>query len=114
MSRRRRNVSQPPPGWRAGSPKRRWDQLTPAHRRGVWRDYERDHPPADLRWPLAPLLAAAGAEHVTGLARMLNMSGTTMRRWRDEGIPDVCADECAVRIGAHPAEIWAGWLEVAS
>jgi lambda repressor-like predicted transcriptional regulator len=49
------------------------------------------------------------------LAITLGYSRRSLTRWRAQGIPLNRADTAAVRLGAHPAEIWhEQWWEVAS
>lgn len=59
-----------------------------------------------------PLLNAAGIGTDRDIAARLGVSQKTVFRWR-HGAPVRIwlADECAVRIGAHPAELWPDWCD---
>lgn len=72
------------------------------------------------RWPAAPLIAHAVNEtrrhHDDGaticdLAHRLGVTRRTVQRWRTTGLTDVSADHAAVRLGAHPLEIWPDWCD---
>lgn len=44
----------------------------------------------------------------------LGIPERTLFRWRRHGVPDRSADAAAIRLGTHPALVWAGWSELAS
>jgi len=68
-------------------------------------------PSAGTRWPLEPLLAAAGLSRAA-LGRQLRLAGHTMRAASRRGLSDVQADRWAVRLGLHPVEVWgSAWFE---
>jgi hypothetical protein len=49
------------------------------------------------------------------LARRLALSGAVIGRARRHGLTDVQADHWAVRVGAHPLEVWGwAWVEAAT
>lgn len=37
------------------------------------------------------------------------MSGSTINRYRAEGVPEFRADELACKLGRHPGELWDEW-----
>jgi WhiB family redox-sensing transcriptional regulator len=43
------------------------------------------------------------------LGRLLGVSGSTMRRMRDEGLTTAEAERLAARRGLHPTELWPTW-----
>lgn len=59
-------------------------------------------------WPLQPLLAAAGAAHLTELAERCHISHSTLTAAAADGLTDRQADTWATRCGLHPAHVW-GW-----
>lgn len=63
----------------------------------------RSGPPVQLRLPFEPLERLYLLEF-QNLSRVFN--GTSLRRWRTEGIPILTADELACRIGRHPSEVY--------
>jgi hypothetical protein len=60
-----------------------------------------------LRWPLAPLLEAAG--NYTGLVAQLGVAGSEYTIAREKGCTDRQADSWAIRLGFHPSQIWPEW-----
>lgn len=61
-------------------------------------------------FPFADLLDAAGGVSVNGLAREIGKPRRTVHRWRQTGaVPASSADQAAVALGHHPAEIWPSW-----
>ena len=65
-----------------------------------------------VRWPLAPLLVAAGHPPVTVLAARLGVATRTISRWRHNGLTDDQADRAAVMLGYHPLNVWTDWHQV--
>ena len=74
------------------------------------------------RWPVEPLHALIGpppprrtrqgppaARHVW-LASQVGVSASTAQKWETSGLTDRQADNAAVALGRHPAELW-GWAE---
>lgn len=66
-------------------------------------------PDTALRYPLAPLMDAAGIATMAELRLSFPMGGTTYRQVIDEGLSEVQADRWAVRLGLHPTEVWPGF-----
>ena len=76
-------------------------------------NYPTDNHPSqtddNVRWPLAPLLAATGYPTIAALARRLGVNPRTLTRWRRRGLTDHQADRAAVTLGYHPLNIWPDW-----
>lgn len=64
------------------------------------------------RWPWAPLGAVLGGS-VRMQAEILDRHQRQVSRWRSYGLSDEQADQCAIRLGLHPRDIWSGWDDVA-
>ena len=47
--------------------------------------------------------------NLSELSRHTGFPLRTIQRWRTSGIPRNSADELAVRLGLHPANIWHTW-----
>lgn len=62
-----------------------------------------------VRWPLAPLLDAAGHPPVHDLATRVGVTSRTVWRWHHTGLTDTQADHAAIALGYHPANIWIEW-----
>jgi len=62
-----------------------------------------------VRWPLAPLLDAAGHPPITVLASRVGVAARTVWRWRHNGLTDQQADRAAIALGYHPLNIWTDW-----
>lgn len=63
--------------------------------------------PGEPCFPLGPLLEFAGLPSPTSLARRYGISGSTVKRWREHGIPMGVADDFAVlRLGVPAEAIW--------
>jgi hypothetical protein len=63
--------------------------------------------PVTVRYPLQPLADALGLTLDTpGLARRLNLSGTTWKEYRDLGVSERVADRLACKAGLHPFMVW--------
>lgn len=61
-------------------------------------------------YPFAALAEALDLpEHQAAVA--LRLSGTTEKRYRDQGVTWPVADRLAVRAGFHPAQIWPEWID---
>lgn len=60
------------------------------------------------RYPLAPLAEAVGVD-TSRLARILGLSGSTWKAYREHGMTERAADRLAVKAGFHPCEIWPDW-----
>ncbi|MCC6438120.1 MAG: hypothetical protein AB7O92_07085 [Acidimicrobiia bacterium] len=63
----------------------------------------------ELRWPLAPLLDAAGRPSAAALAAQVGVTLRTVWRWHHRGLTDQQADHAAIALGYHPANIWTNW-----
>ncbi len=63
----------------------------------------------ELRWPLAPLLDAAGRPSADVLAARVGVTPRTIWRWHHRGLTDQQADHAAIALGYHPANIWTNW-----
>jgi hypothetical protein len=59
------------------------------------------------RFPLDPVLC----RNLCDLSRRTGYPLRTIQRWKTSGIPRYSADELAVRLGVHPANIWPQWIE---
>lgn len=57
------------------------------------------------RYPLEPLAQAMGSS-VHAMAEALGLSGSWLRKIRDNGVPARSADRLAVAAGFHPYEVW--------
>lgn len=66
--------------------------------------------PVQKRVPFAPIERRLNDNDVE-MAKTLGTNRTVIARWRKTGIPIGRADSLAVRIGAHPAELWPFWYE---
>jgi hypothetical protein len=63
--------------------------------------------PVTVRYSLQPLADALGLTLDTpGLARRLNLSGTTWKEYRDLGVSERVADRLACKAGLHPYTVW--------
>lgn len=61
------------------------------------------------RWPLQPLLDAAGMG-ATELAQTAGFSRRSGHRWAAAGdLDDHLADLLATRVGLHPVLVWPDW-----
>jgi hypothetical protein len=63
-----------------------------------------------MRLPLAPLLEQTG--NALALSRTLRAHPRQVQRWRRDGIPVFSADQAAVQLGFHPAELWPEWWDL--
>lgn len=63
------------------------------------------------RWPLAPLMRAAGLapDAVSDLAVRLDVDRGWLQRLKHLGLSDEQADQWATRLGLHPTLIWPEW-----
>jgi hypothetical protein len=62
---------------------------------------------AGERFPLDELLER---DSMSELARLAGVSRGTVARWASTGgVDEFTADELAVALGRHPAEVWATW-----
>lgn len=57
------------------------------------------------RYPLAALVEASRVSE-SALARMVGLSGSTLKRAREMGLTESAADRYALRAGLHPHLIW--------
>lgn len=57
-------------------------------------------------FPLAPLFAHAEATSLRRLAFLLGLDGSTVSGVQHSGLTWRQADEWAIRLGKHPAEVW--------
>lgn len=62
-----------------------------------------------MRYPLAPLMEAAGIETMLELRRLFPMNGTEYRRVLDDGLSEHQADRWAVKLGLVPWLVWCEW-----
>ncbi len=62
-----------------------------------------------VRWPLEPLMEAAGHPAAGTLAARAGVTARTVWRWHHRGLTDTQADRTAVALGYHPANIWPDW-----
>lgn len=62
------------------------------------------------RLPFAPLEQTVGAPNTCRLAMVLGVHPRQVYRWRSYGVTEVQADELAIAVGVHPAEVWPDWL----
>lgn len=62
------------------------------------------------RYSLQALVERSGMSEAA-LARAVGLSGSTLKRAREEGFIESAADRYAVRAGLHPHEVWDHWLE---
>ena len=67
-----------------------------------------------IRFPYAPLEAAAGYPSSKQLAARCQVSSRTIFRWKKNGLTWTQADDAATRLGAHPAIIWSHWWSAMS
>jgi lambda repressor-like predicted transcriptional regulator len=65
------------------------------------------------RFPLRPLLAAAGAETVTELARRTGVHRDVLYRYGTQGVPEPRTDRLACAVGLNPVEVWPDWTDAA-
>ena len=52
----------------------------------------------------------------TNLSELSRRSGyplRTIQRWKTTGVPLHSADQLAIRLGVHPANIWPQWYQLA-
>jgi hypothetical protein len=72
--------------------------------------YAKHHQPAEITTrPCKGKLPMKELEdfcYLHDISLYATLSGTTVRRWRREGIPLLAADEFVYRLGRHPSEIW--------
>jgi hypothetical protein len=62
------------------------------------------------RYPLAGLVDAVGLSEAA-TARMVGLSGSTLKQAREHGFQEKAADRYAVRAGLVPWLIWSDWLD---
>jgi hypothetical protein len=62
-----------------------------------------------VRWPLTPLLDAAGGGSFSRLALLVGVSPRAVAKWAQVGLTDRAADRAAIKLDMHPALIWPGW-----
>lgn len=70
---------------------------------------------AQPRWPWPELehaLRCAGYRTRDEQIDALGITLRTLRRWTQLGVPDRTADQVALDIGSHPANIWTEWALV--
>lgn len=67
------------------------------------------------RLPIDPLLRFCGAYKKSELARAIGCHPDTVDNWiKYGGVPDMWADEAAVKLGVHPSAIWGdAWFDLA-
>lgn len=57
--------------------------------------------------PLADMLGLS----LSALASRFGLSGSTWKRYRDEGVSELVADRLACKAGLHPATVWPEWVD---
>lgn len=62
------------------------------------------------RYPLDALVDALGLSEA-GVARLVGLSGSTLKRARENGFVEEAADRYAVRAGLLPWLVWSDWLD---
>lgn len=77
----------------------------------TWLQTRRDQLKHRPRWPLAPLMAAAGLtpDAVSELAVRLDVDRGWLQRLKHLGLSDEQADAWATRLGWHPSLVWPEW-----
>lgn len=69
-------------------------------------------PPRLRRWPIEPLLEAAGTTSFGVLADRIAIDRREVYRWRAAGgVTRQVGERAAVRLGRHPLELWPDWLD---
>lgn len=68
--------------------------------------------PAGPRFPLAPLLEAAGTDALTTLAARCDVGRRQLNNWQRHGLGVDTADRAATAVGLHPSTIWPDWWAV--
>ena len=63
---------------------------------------------ASIRFPLD----AIPTVNLSDLAHRTGYPIRTVQRWNTTGVPLYSADRLAIRLGVHPATIWATWYQV--
>ncbi len=66
---------------------------------------------AEVRWPLAPLVAALDPSTDEELALRFGVSTRCVHRWDRDGVPDSTADVLAIRVGLVAEMVWEGWTK---
>lgn len=74
-----------------------------------WRWAVKDHRQKTL-YGLQSLADAVGVS-LSSLGRMLGLSGSTWKQYRDEGVTERVADRLACKAGLHPAMVWPTWVD---
>lgn len=62
-------------------------------------------------FPIEPLIDAERLS-TKAFAELLGIRRRQLCRWKNVGLTVRQADELAMRLGYHPAEIWAAWTQV--
>lgn len=65
--------------------------------------------PREPRFPTGPLEDLVDADRLRAAVGRLGVK-RQWYRWRLAGLPERRADELAVEVGLHPAEVWADWI----
>lgn len=63
------------------------------------------------RFPFGPLELLVSGSCGLATARALGVHPRQVYRWRAGGVTWAQADELAVAVGLHPAEVWPEWWE---
>lgn len=63
------------------------------------------------RYPFQPLMERIGARSLNDAGVRLGVSGTTLYKYRGEGLSAGVADRLAVGAGLHPAMVWPEWVD---
>ena len=66
--------------------------------------------PTARRYPLSALVELSGLSE-NALAHKVGLSGSTLKKAREDGLLEPAADRYAVRAGFHPYEVWPEMLD---
>jgi hypothetical protein len=67
------------------------------------------------RLPIDPLLRFCKAYKQSELAKTIGVHSDTVANWiKYGGVPEMWADEAAIKLGVHPSAIWGdAWFDLA-
>ena len=63
-------------------------------------------------WAYRPLWVAGGRPDAGRAARSYGVSRRTIYRWQRHGLSDRAADQAAIAVGLHPANVWPNWQDI--
>jgi hypothetical protein len=63
----------------------------------------------ETRLSFEPIFALAGTRNVSEIARRLGRDQAGVRRYANDGLTPGAADDFAIKLGAHPSELWPEW-----